>query len=106
MDDNKRNITVENRRRARGALLCLLEDSYPTGVGYQSLERVLSAGAKCQPHELEGITRYLEDKGYIKVCVPEEPSLKPLQNSIIELRAHGIDLLEGSIPEDPGVAIG
>ena len=48
---------------------------------------------------------YQEDKGYIEVTLPEEPSLKPLQNGIVELSAHGVDLLEGSIPDDPGISI-
>ncbi|MEG0766645.1 MAG: hypothetical protein RR482_02920 [Clostridia bacterium] len=105
MDESKKNLAVEHRRSARGAVLGLLEESYPVGVAYPSLERILNTSAKCQPHELPGIVKYLEDKRYIKVSVPEEPTLKPLQNSIIELSAHGVDLLEGSIPEDPGICI-
>ena len=105
MDENKKNLAIEHRRGARGAVLGLLEESYPIGVAYQSLERILNTSAKCQPHELPGIVKYLEDKDYIEVSTPEEPTLKPLQNSIIELSAHGVDLLEGSIPEDPGISI-
>ena len=105
MADNKDTIAINRRRSARGAVLGLLEESYPTGVAYRVMERILHSGSKCQPHELPGILRYLEDKGYIKITVPEEPTLRPLDNSIVELSAHGIDLLEGSIPEDPGVSI-
>lgn len=105
MPDMKDNITINKRRGARGAVLGLLEENYPTGIAYRVLERVLLSGAKCQPHELPGILTYLEDKGYIKIGVPEEPSIKPLDDSVVELSAHGIDLLEGSIPDDPGIVI-
>lgn len=105
MPDMKDNITINKRRSARGAVLGLLEEGYPEGVAYQVMERILHTGAKCQPHELPGILRYLEDKRYIKIIVPEEPSIKPLEKSIVELSAHGIDLLEGSIPDDPGIEI-
>ncbi len=105
MADMKDNISVAKRKEARGAVLGLLEEGYPTGVSYQVMERILHSTAKCQPHELPGVVRYLEDKKYIQVTLPEEPSLKPLQNGIVELSAHGIDLLEGSIPEDPGISI-
>lgn len=105
MDKAQKSLAAESKRIARGAVLGLLEEGYPDGVSYQSLERLLNVSAKCRPHELEGILRYLADKAYIKVTVPEEPTLKPVKNSIIELSAHGIDLLEGSIPEDPGITI-
>lgn len=105
MMPDKDTITINKRRSARGAVLGLLEESYPTGVAYEVMERILHTAAKCQPHELPGILRYLEDKTYIKISVPEEPSLKPLDNSIVELSAHGIDLLEGSVPDDPGIFI-
>lgn len=101
----KDNITIAKRREARGAVLGLLEESYPNGVSYQVIERILHSSAKCAPHELPGIVRYLEDKQYVEVKVPEEPSIKPLGNSIVELSAHGVDLLEGSIQEDPGISI-
>lgn len=105
MADNKDNIMINKRRDARGAVLGLLEESYPTGISYQVMERILHSSAKCQQHELPGILRYMEDKRYIKLILPEEPTLKPLQDSIVELSAHGVDLLEGSIPDDPGICI-
>jgi len=105
MANNQDNITIAKRKEARGAVLGLLEEGYPNGVSYQTMERILHSSAKCQPHELPGVIKYLEDKQYIEVSLPEEPSLKPLQNGIVELSAHGVDLLEGSIPDDPGISI-
>ena len=102
---DKDNLMIGKRRSARGAVLGLLEEGYPIGVAYEVMERILHTGGKCQPHELPGILRYLEDKRYIKITTPEEPTIRPLENSIVELSAHGIDLLEGSLPDDPGVSI-
>lgn len=97
------NVEITKRKKARGAVMGLLGDSYPSGVAYTVMERILADAGKAQPHELAGIVKYLQDKDYINVTVPEEPELKPLSNGIIELRAHGIDLMEGSLPDDPGV---
>ena len=85
MPDMKDNITINKRRGARGAVLGLLEENYPTGIAYRVLERVLLSGAKCQPHELPGILTYLEDKGYIKISVPEEPSIKPVSYTHLDV---------------------
>ena len=103
MNRDMNNLENTKRKKARGAVLGLLEESYPTGVAYTVMERILADAGKARAHELPGIIRYLEDKAYIKVSVPEEPELKPLTNGVIDLRAHGVDLLEGSIPEDPGI---
>jgi peptidoglycan/xylan/chitin deacetylase (PgdA/CDA1 family) len=103
MSKDCNSFEIAKRKKARGAVLGLLDDNYPRTISYIVMERLMADTGTAQAHELEGIVRYLQDKGYISVTVPEEPELKPLRNGIIELRAHGIDLLEGSIPEDPGV---
>lgn len=100
---NDTALEITRRKKARGAVLGLLDESYPTGVAYTVMERILADAGKARPHELPGIVKYLEDKQYIAVTVPEEPELKPLANGVIELRAHGIDLMENSIPDDPGI---
>jgi len=96
-------MAIAHKKQARGAVLGLLEESYPVGVAYTVLTRVLTSCGKCQAHELPAIVQYLKDKGYIRVKTPEEPELKPLDNSVIDLAAHGVDLLEGSVDEDPGI---
>jgi hypothetical protein len=96
-------MAIVHKKQARGAVLGLLEESYPIGVAYTTLMRVLVSAGKCHTHELPAVIRYLEDKGYIRVQTPEEPELKPLDNSVIDLAAHGVDLLEGSVDEDPGI---
>jgi hypothetical protein len=103
MIKDRNSLEITKRKKARGALMGLLDDSYPTSISYVVMERLLVDAGSAQAHELEGIVKYLIDKDYIRVFVPEEPELRPLRNGIIELRAHGKDLLEGSIPDDPGV---
>lgn len=103
MSNDRNSLEITKRKKARGALLGMLEENYPIGVGYTVIERLLVDTGVAMAHDLPRLVKYLEDKGYISVSVPEEPELKPLQNSILTLRAHGIDLLEGSIPDDPGV---
>lgn len=102
---DKDNVAIVKRKKARGTVLGLLDESYPTGVAYAVMERVLNATGKCQSHELPGIVKYLQDKQYVNVLALEEPELKPLLSSVIELTAHGVDLLEGSLPEDPGIIV-
>ena len=99
----REDTVIAAKKQARGAVLSMLEDSYPTGLAYRSLEHVMAATGKCQSHELPGIIKSLDVKVYIHVIMAEEPQLNPLANSIIELAAHGVDLLEGSITDDVGI---
>lgn len=100
---SRNDMEIIKRKKARGALLGLLDENYPTGVAYVVMERMLVDTGKAQAHELPGIIAYLVDKEYITVTILEEPELKPLMNGILTLRAHGKDLLENSIPDDPGI---
>ncbi|MPL94051.1 hypothetical protein SDC9_40199 [bioreactor metagenome] len=47
---------------------------------------------------------YLADKAYITVVDVKQDNLTGI-DYLINLTAHGIDLIEGNIPADPGVAI-
>lgn len=102
---DKDNLAIINRKRARGAILGALDNSYPTQVAYRSMENALAASNICQRHELPGLLRYLEDKEYIRITTPEEPELRPLENCLLALSARGVDLLEGTLPEDLGIII-
>ena len=103
--NDQAQIGIVEKKKARGDVLMMLESCYPSGIGFGAMERTLELSGKCDRAKLPGILKYLEDKGYIHVIIPEEPSLKPLLLSTIELAAHGVDLLEESIPDDPGVII-
>ena len=95
MDDK----AIIDRKRERGTILTLLESCYPESGAYQTLLHMIRSDS------LAASIKYLQGKGYIEVSVPEEPNLHPLESSIITLSAHGVDLLEGSIAEDPGIVI-
>jgi hypothetical protein len=47
---------------------------------------------------------YLADKGYIRVESLDENPLSCLEYTVV-LTAKGIDLLDGSIRDDPGIVI-
>ena len=104
MSNDRNSLEITKRKKARGALLGLLADSYPIGIIFNVMERLLSESGTAQAHDLPRLVEYLKDKKYIIVTVPEEPDVRPLPpKTLLELSAHGVDLLEGSIPDDPGV---
>ncbi len=47
--------------------------------------------------------RYLQDKGYIRIDDVSGQNIVGIDH-LISLTAHGIDLIEGSIPADSGIA--
>ena len=96
-------LEITKRKKARGAMLSLLADGYPVGITYQVMERMLVDAGAAQAHEIPQLVEYLKDKKYLIVTTPEEPDVKPLKQALLELSARGVDLLEGSIPDDPGV---
>lgn len=100
---DKDTTTIIRRKKGRGQVMCMLDNTYPNPVAYGVMERLLAEDQMVPPHELPGIITYLEDKRYIRVDKPDEPQLRPLQGAILELTAHGKDLLEGSLPEDVGI---
>ena len=103
--DNKQDITILRRKKARGAVLGMLDENYPTGIEYTVLERILVSAGKCQSFELQGILKYLADKQYLYIHKPEEPTIKLYEGSFVELSAHGKDLVEKSLDDDPGIEL-
>lgn len=99
----KESTAVIKKKKCRGAVMGALEDNYPHNIAYTVLERVMADAQGAQPHELPAIIAYLEDKKYIRVIRPDEPQVKPLAGSSLVLTAHGIDLMEETLPEDNGI---
>ncbi len=100
---DRSSLEIAKQKKARGATLGLLSDAYPQALSYVVIERLLVDAGAAQAHDMPRVIAYLQDKAYIVVTVPEEPDIQPMKNAVIRLCAHGIDLLEGSIPEDTGV---
>jgi hypothetical protein len=87
----------------RGKLLSLLKKTYPDGVDEKTVVSIFY-----QYHRTEDIyasLEYLACKKYIER--KEQPHLYLEQEKLkwYKLTALGIDLIEGSIPDDPGVVV-
>ena len=87
----------------RGKLLELLKRVYPDGI-----EKVTVISILFQYHKTDDISaslEYLVDKDY---AIKKEFSHPVVAQEVIhwyKLSPKGIDLLEGNIPEDPGIII-
>lgn len=93
-------MNTENRE-IRGCIINIIERGKPYGASFLLIEETLSiAGFSCTTNEVKAHLKYLEDKGYVKFEELERGGIKRKLNYITP---KGIDLLEGNIPEDPGV---
>jgi sugar (pentulose or hexulose) kinase len=87
----------------RGKLLALLKKVYPDGVDEKTVVSV-----HYQYHRTEDIAaslEYLVGKKYVERKEHPHPFLALEKVQWYKLTPEGIDLLEGNIPEDPGVLI-
>jgi hypothetical protein len=87
----------------RGKLLALLKKTYPNGVDDKTIVSILY-----QYHRTEDIfasLEYLADKKYVERKAHPHPYLELEKLQWYKLTPSGIDLLEGSTPEDPGILI-
>ena len=87
----------------RGKLLALLKKTYPNGVDEQTVISI-----HYQHHHVDDITaslEYLVDKQYVERKIAPHPYLELEKVKWYKLTGSGIDLVEGNIPEDPGILI-
>jgi hypothetical protein len=87
----------------RGKLLELLKRVYPNGVDEKTVISILY-----QYHKTEDIAaslEYLVDKQYAERKQFPHPYLEQEKLQWYKLTASGIDLLEGNIPDDPGILV-
>lgn len=90
-------------REIRGRILKILEASYPFPAGDRLIANILSdARYCCSPAEVQTHLAYLTEKGYLET---EEVEYELGHRLMVRLTAVGKDLLEGSIPSDPGVTL-
>lgn len=91
-------------RELRGRILKILEASYPFPAGDRLIADILSdARYCCSPAEVKTHLAYLAEKGYLETEDVETAELG--SRTMVRLTANGKDLLEGSIPSDPGVML-
>jgi len=92
-------------RIARGHILEILKIAYPGPASLELLDVTLhDRGCSAGPAIIRGYVDYLKEKGYVSVQEVRDDGLG-LSRTLVKLTASGVDLLEGSIPPDPGVSI-
>ena len=87
----------------RGKILALLKKVYPNGVDEVTIISILY-----QYHrdiDILASLEYLVCKGYALRKEHSHPYMELEKLLWYKLTASGIDLLEGNIPEDPGITI-
>lgn len=90
-------------REIRGWILRILYMNMPEWAGDHLISQILTdAQYRVSPAQVQGHLNYLAEKGYVelKEVTSEETGLT---RHIARLTPKGIDLVEGNIPEDPGV---
>jgi len=94
------NIEAIKNREIRGCILRALAKTQFRAISNRSLALALvSVTTDIYPHLC-----YLADKGYVTVVGVEEDEITGV-DSLINLTAKGVDLIEESIPADPGIAL-
>lgn len=91
---------IENKE-IRGWVLNILERARPYGASFSVIEStLLDLGFHVTDNELKAHLVYLTEKGYVRL---EEIERNRVKRRINYITPKGVDLLEGNIPEDPGV---
>lgn len=90
-------------REMRGFILNMLQINYPNGCSEKLIEITLNENQfSISPSVIKTHIEYLEEKGYVRV---EEVRSMGVVRTVVYLTAKGIDLMERSIPEDPGIIL-
>ena len=92
-------------KEVRGRILKALNFEFPRAMSYQMIGYALqSARYHCSPGQIQAHLAYLEQKGYVKT---EDVGLTDLdlRRDMVTLTVQGKDLVEGNIPDDPGVIV-
>lgn len=97
--------TTELNVRARGEILHLVRHYGVNGVSLGGLDRIFQRAGKFRVIDrLEENVEYLCGKGYLsKELVKEQ--LSGVERWLVRITPQGIDLLDETIPADPGVEI-
>ncbi len=99
------DLTKYESRIQRGQILKVLKVAYPGPASLELLEVTLNdRHCNASPASIKGYIEYLEEKGYVSAD-DERDDLLGVTRTLVKLSAKGIDLLEGNIPADPGVAL-
>jgi hypothetical protein len=96
---------ADQNRRHRGTILQLVRRYGVNGISFVGLEKVFrQAGRFGAVALLEENVQYLSDKGYLRTELVRD-AISGVERWMIWLTPQAIDLLDGTIPSDPGVNI-
>lgn len=94
---------ISQSKELRGFILNMCKVNYPHGCSEQLITSTAGQNQfEASPGVIAGNIEYLEEKRYVRVDEIKNDRLG-LKRKMVYITAHGIDLLEGNIPEDPGV---
>ena len=99
------SVQQHEDKEVRGRVLKALDFEFPRAMSFQMISYALqSARYHCSQGQVEAHLAYLEQKGYVKL---ENVGLKDLnlQRDMAVLTVQGKDLVEGNVPNDPGVIL-
>lgn len=92
-------------RELRGFILTMCKHNYPHGCSEKLILTTLGENQfASSPALLRAHIEYLEEKGYVRIEDVQAHGLG-ISRTLVFITAKGIDLLEGSIPQDPGVLL-
>lgn len=93
------------KRRLRGEILALARRLGIGGISVEGIEKIYErAGEHRLADQVGEALLYLTDKGYIMIH-RERDIFSDVERRLITITAAGIDLLDRTITEDPGVWI-
>lgn len=99
------SVQKHEDKEVRGRILKALDFEFPRAMSLQMISYVLQASRyDCSTGQLKAHLAYLAQKGYITL---ESVGLADmdLRREMVTLTAKGKDLVEESIPADPGVIL-
>jgi hypothetical protein len=97
--------SAEANYKTRGDLLKIVRRYGVDGISYQGIEKIFwQAGRLGVAADLEENLAYLGDKGYLNLRLTRD-HISGVERWLATMTPKGIDLLDGTIPPDPGVNV-
>ena len=99
------SVQKHEEKEIRGRILKALDFEFPRAMSLQMIDYALqSARYTCSPGQIKAHLAYLAQKGYVRL---ESVGLADLdlRRDMVTLTVQGKDLVEGNVPDDPGVIL-
>jgi hypothetical protein len=105
MDDTERR-QVERNREIRGYIMRSLAKGFNYSLLQRQLVRIMTDEGVVLSPDISAYLEYLVEGGYIKFTNERVKAHSAYRDdAVIKLTKAGIDLIEGSINDDPGIEI-